>query len=162
MYLREPHDRALSDVALLHHRTSYAFGFAFLPSSASVFSSVSFRASLLHIAMQLAAFLASQPLRCTLNWSSSPTHPALTTRRPLHSCASASLTKRVCRVCKQKFIPSENHSRACRHHTTMFSGRLLRVTPTETSDIGFFYDCCGATSMDAPGCTYAAHLTYDD
>ena len=69
---------------------------------------------------------------------------------------------RVCRVCKQQFDPAENNAMACHHHTTVFSGRLLRVEPTETSDIGFFYDCCGATDVNAPGCHRDFHRTYDE
>lgn len=68
---------------------------------------------------------------------------------------------RVCRVCKCKFDVDENGPRSCRHHPQLFSGRLLRVTPTDTSDLTYFYDCCGATDSNAPGCTYSYHETYD-
>lgn len=69
---------------------------------------------------------------------------------------------RVCRVCKKQFDPNENGPRSCRRHTSAFSGRLLRVEPTETSDLTFFYDCCGATDVNAPGCTFGRHESYDD
>lgn len=68
---------------------------------------------------------------------------------------------RVCRVCKRQFDPVENGPRSCRHHTQSFSGRLLRVSPTDTSDLQYFYDCCGATDPHAPGCSYGFHQTYD-
>lgn len=68
---------------------------------------------------------------------------------------------RVCRVCKQLYDPAQNGPDSCLHHTAMFTGRLLRVEPTDTSDLGFFYDCCGATSVDAPGCTRSYHQPYE-
>lgn len=96
--------------------------------------------------------------------TATPASPASRSVRLL--CAESPLPQaadtRVCRVCKQRFELSQNGPRACRHHTTMFTGRLLRVSPTETSGIGFFYDCCGADNADAPGCTYGFHHTYDD
>lgn len=72
-------------------------------------------------------------------------------------------TKRVCRVCKQEYLPSENGPTACRFHPAVnFSGRLMRVAPTETSDLEFFWDCCGSTDRFAPGCKYGWHKSYDD
>lgn len=68
---------------------------------------------------------------------------------------------RVCRVCKQLYDPAQNGPDSCLHHTAPFTGRLLRVEPTDTSDLGFFYDCCGATSVDAPGCTRSYHQPYE-
>lgn len=75
--------------------------------------------------------------------------------------ARASKFLRVCRVCKSKFDPGDNGPKSCRHHPQTFSGRLLRVTPTDTSDLAFFYDCCGAMDSSAPGCSYSYHEAYD-
>lgn len=75
---------------------------------------------------------------------------------------NAAKRMRVCRVCKKLFDQDRNGPRACRRHLALFTGRLLRVEPTETSDLTFFYDCCGATSPEAPGCSYGSHESYDD
>lgn len=96
-----------------------------------------------------------QSLQCT-------SRPKLSVHRCRMDATSSKPVSRVCRVCKQQFDPTENGPRACLHHTTVFSGRLLRVKPTETSDIGFFYDCCGATDVNAPGCHRDFHRTYDE
>lgn len=85
---------------------------------------------------------------------------------PRHSTSTiitaAARSRRVCRVCKQTYNPSDDNSiKSCRHHPAMFTGRLLRVNPTDTSDLRYFYDCCGATSRDAPGCTLSLHQPYE-
>lgn len=77
------------------------------------------------------------------------------------AAAASGGISRVCRVCKKQYDPAKNGPQACRHHPTSFTGRLLRVEPTDTSDLGFFYDCCGATTRDAPGCTLSAHQPYE-
>lgn len=69
-------------------------------------------------------------------------------------------TARVCRVCREQYV--ENGPQACRSHRAMYSGRLLRVAPTDTSDLQYFWDCCGASQRDAPGCTRDWHRSYDD
>ena len=75
---------------------------------------------------------------------------------------SSAAGAKVCRVCHQLYLPEENGPRACRSHPAAFTGRLMRAAPTETSDLQYFYDCCGATDRDAPGCFFAAHKSYDD
>lgn len=77
---------------------------------------------------------------------------------PIHTFAAL----QVCRICKKKFEPKHNGHNSCQRHTTIFSGRLLRVEPTETSDLTFFYDCCGATDTEAPGCSFGYHKSYSD
>ncbi|PXF48266.1 hypothetical protein BWQ96_01955 [Gracilariopsis chorda] len=87
--------------------------------------------------------------------------PVATRKAHMRVNASATLL-RVCRICKKQFDPKQNGPHSCQRHTCTFSGRLLRVEPTETSDLTFFYDCCGATDVDAPGCTFGCHESYDD
>lgn len=96
---------------------------------------------------------AAPPLRAS---------PAPLARRVRMCSRAAPPARRVCRICKTRFDPSRNGPRSCRHHPELFSGRLLRVEPTETSGLAFFYDCCGATDAAAPGCTYGTHASYDD
>ncbi|CAM9548903.1 unnamed protein product [Choristocarpus tenellus] len=75
--------------------------------------------------------------------------------------------KRTCRECKSTYLDEENFSTSCRfhkgrwmgaerskHYGTRSGGRLLGLES--------FWDCCGATSADAPGCMTGRHRSYDD
>jgi hypothetical protein len=71
-------------------------------------------------------------------------------------------TTRVCKVCKQKYNPTENSPQSCRRHPGFYSGRLNRVEATDTSGLEYFWDCCGATAKDAPPCEAGLHRSYDE
>ncbi|CAN0033891.1 unnamed protein product, partial [Discosporangium mesarthrocarpum] len=48
------------------------------------------------------------------------------------------------------------------YHPGIFSGRLNRVNDTDTSDLEFFWSCCGEMDPDHPGCTVGPHESYSD
>lgn len=97
------------------------------------------------------------PTACAANRNPTGATPPPPARRAQSATPAARV---VCRVCKNTYDPAENGPTACRYHPEQFSGRLLRVEPTDTSDLQFFFDCCGATDRDAPGCTLGAHEPY--
>jgi len=74
--------------------------------------------------------------------------------------------RRLCRVCKKSFVLAENHESACLYHPENYSGDSKRKGNWEVQgppgEAEHFWWCCGETSKDHPGCTAAAHLTYDD
>lgn len=76
--------------------------------------------------------------------------------------APVRMADRVCRQCRRVYDTAENGPRACRWHPTHYSGRLLRVETTDTSDLTHFWECCGEESVHAPGCSFGAHRGYDE
>lgn len=91
------------------------------------------------------------------------------------SCATApsgagAPALRTCRVCKQRYDPTQNGPRACRSHPENYSGDSARKMNWESdSSSGIpsgepmrFYWCCGADDVDALGCSFGPHLSYDD
>lgn len=81
---------------------------------------------------------------------------------------------RTCRVCKKSYDPLRNSPTACRFHPATWTGaersklygridepghtgRVLNLRGTE-----YFFDCCDAKTSDAPGCSFAYHLGYDE
>lgn len=84
------------------------------------------------------------------------------------------MTTRVCRVCKQTFAVADNHRSACRFHTAVWTGAERSKFYGRAPELGvhdpdfrprgveYFYDCCDASTLDAPGCTFDFHRSYDD
>jgi len=82
-----------------------------------------------------------------------------------------------CRTCRTPFLPSANTPSSCRYHTENFCQDTAQRW-TESGDqaanysakqggvkggaIASFWNCCGATTADAPGCEGRRHLSYDD
>ena len=78
----------------------------------------------------------------------------------------------------QRYSPAENHSRACRYHPDLFSGgELAKYTGfVRQSDapehqlqavmgsrgLVRFWDCCGETDPEHPGCTWGPHVAYGE
>lgn len=75
----------------------------------------------------------------------------------------------TCRVCKSSFDPKDNSDCACAFHPGRWMGaENAKHFGTHTGPGGvekgltFFWDCCSASSYDAPGCCLQRCLTYDD
>eukprot|EP01041_Mallomonas_annulata_P007102 gene7102-14447_t len=72
-------------------------------------------------------------------------------------------TSRTCKQCKQQFNPAHNFkSKTCTFHPGIYSGRLNRINDVDTSDLEFFWSCCGEYQLSSIGCLTTHHYTYDD
>ncbi|KAI8114635.1 hypothetical protein M9434_002755 [Picochlorum sp. BPE23] len=84
---------------------------------------------------------------------------------------------RVCKRCKQRYIPDENSPNACSYHPLNWSGGekakavgFLRKSSapedslSQTLGTGMlsFWDCCGADDYNAPGCTRGYHIPFGE
>ena len=71
----------------------------------------------------------------------------------------------TCRVCRQPFLPSENHCSHCRFHPGRWMGAENAKhfgTHTGAPGITLFWDCCEGMTFDAPGCRVGRCYTYDE
>ncbi|KAI5062387.1 hypothetical protein GOP47_0022926 [Adiantum capillus-veneris] len=75
----------------------------------------------------------------------------------------------VCRRCKTLYYPLLNSATACRFHPSFFVSRrhddqqrYYELKPGDPPYAAKFYDCCGAEDPQAPGCSAAFHVSYDD
>ena len=74
--------------------------------------------------------------------------------------SSSPKTSRVCRRCKCQYIKKNE---PCSFHPGIYSGRLNRVNDVDTSDLEYFWSCCGKNPIDAEGCIVIPdHLSYDE
>ena len=75
---------------------------------------------------------------------------------------------RVCRNCKQQYsnaLPNANEgeSAGCQFHPGIYSGRLNRINDVDTSDLEYFWSCCGNYELTSKGCIVGSkHVSYDD
>lgn len=71
------------------------------------------------------------------------------------------LTKKTCKHCKKQYIPGGEDD--CTFHPGIYSGRLNRINDVDTSDLEFFWSCCGEYELGAMGCVRGRkHVSYDD
>jgi hypothetical protein len=79
---------------------------------------------------------------------------------------------------RQPYRASENHRTACLYHPEMYTGGEIAkyigfvraserpedqlVNVVGRTGLAQFWDCCGATEEDAPGCTRGYHVGYGD
>ena len=69
------------------------------------------------------------------------------------------LESRVCRRCKCQYL---DRNQSCMFHPGIYSGRLNRVNDIDTSDLEYFWSCCGQASLGSTGCVLQLnHLSYD-
>lgn len=61
----------------------------------------------------------------------------------------------TCRFCKCQFSPLK--PTACQFHSGIYTGRLNRVNDIDTSDLQYFWTCCGSYELGAPGCMITEH-----
>lgn len=80
-----------------------------------------------------------------------------------HLCRSPQL----CQRCHAKFTPTTVGK--CRYHPESFSGEdSQRWTvagerpPEGKSTVYYFYSCCGAADVDAPGCVVGRHSGFGE
>uniref|UniRef100_A0A0G4H9F9 CHORD domain-containing protein n=1 Tax=Chromera velia CCMP2878 TaxID=1169474 RepID=A0A0G4H9F9_9ALVE len=76
--------------------------------------------------------------------------------------SSLSEPESTCRQCKKPFLKSQNAETGCVFHPGFYTGRLNRVNDVDTSDLEFFWSCCGEYDRGHPGCTNTHHVSYDD
>jgi hypothetical protein len=74
---------------------------------------------------------------------------------------------RMCRTCHSEFDTSLNTEKSCRFHPESFCGETAQrwMEPGQTKGAGVihqFYSCCGATTVDYPGCCSTFHKTFDE
>ena len=76
----------------------------------------------------------------------------------------------TCRVCKNSYDPADNGPRACQHHPGTIRGESARkgnwegargTDEGQSGDLVYSWTCCGQP-RDAPGCTFAPCVSYDD
>jgi len=68
--------------------------------------------------------------------------------------------KRTCKNCKLSFIMEENIKlKSCNFHPGIYSGRLNRINDIDTSDLEYFWSCCGEYNISARGCINTYHAT---
>ncbi|CAM9590903.1 unnamed protein product, partial [Discosporangium mesarthrocarpum] len=73
----------------------------------------------------------------------------------------------VSSVCKSSYSEEENSSSACRFHRGRWMGAERSKhygtrSGGSLAGLDLFWDCCGATSPDSPGCITARHVSYDE
>lgn len=74
----------------------------------------------------------------------------------ISACAS-----KTCKNCKKQFKNDDNV--ACVFHPGIYTGRLNRINDVDTSDLEFFWSCCGEYSISSTGCiSTGKHYSYDD
>ena len=71
------------------------------------------------------------------------------------------ISMKTCKNCKKQYDSIKNDD-SCRFHTGIYSGRLNRVNDVDTSDLEYFWSCCGMYNLDEPGCLVQKHASYDD
>lgn len=76
-------------------------------------------------------------------------------------------TTQLCQRCHVTF--TSNGPAACRFHPESFAGEDSQrwtapgATPPEgASTVSYFYACCGAATIDAPGCCTGRHVGFDE
>lgn len=74
---------------------------------------------------------------------------------------------RVCRTCLVNYDTENNFATSCRYHPESFCGETAQrwMAPGDTKgggEIHNFYSCCGATSLDSPGCCSTYHKSFDE
>ncbi|CAI9087063.1 OLC1v1021033C1 [Oldenlandia corymbosa var. corymbosa] len=83
--------------------------------------------------------------------------------------ASAKEGGKLCKRCKHSYNPSSNTPNSCRFHPSFFvcrrhddQKRYYELGEDDPPYAAKFYDCCGAEDPNAPGCTTALHVSFDD
>ena len=71
------------------------------------------------------------------------------------------ISMKTCKNCKKQYDSIKNDN-SCRFHSGMYTGRLNRVNDVDTSDLEYFWSCCGVYDLDEPGCLIQQHASYDD
>ena len=71
------------------------------------------------------------------------------------------VSMKTCKNCKKQYDSIKNDN-SCRFHSGIYTGRLNRVNDVDTSDLEYFWSCCGMYNLDEPGCLIQQHTSYDD
>ena len=74
------------------------------------------------------------------------------------------MSSKTCKNCKKQFSNGQTTSgNECRYHPGYYTGRLNRINDVDTSDLEFFWSCCGEYSSAAEGCLVRSmHFSYDE
>jgi len=66
----------------------------------------------------------------------------------------SNVTFKTCKHCKKQFPEdlSGGETSPCTFHTGIFTGRLNRINDVDTSDLEYFWTCCGSYELSALGC----------
>lgn len=89
------------------------------------------------------------------------------TERPKSHEKSIKDFLQMCSRCKMDYYTKENHSQACQFHPESFSGETKQrwAAPGNeegAAEVHFFYSCCGASDVNAPGCATGPHRGYGE
>jgi hypothetical protein len=69
---------------------------------------------------------------------------------------------KTCKNCKKQYDNKSNDIK-CIFHTGIYTGRLNRVNDVDTSDLEYFWSCCGNEELSSIGCNINEyHVSYDD
>jgi hypothetical protein len=74
---------------------------------------------------------------------------------------------RLCQRCKQTYDPRNNHHTYCLYHPEYYSGETIQSqfgtsSFNNTTQIHYFWTCCGSPFIDSPGCSRGQHISYDE
>ena len=92
----------------------------------------------------------------------------------IHQTCSISISKRICRVCKQSYVINEISTQSktinekpCIYHSGRWIGAELSKhygtrSGGELKGLSLFWDCCDSENPLDPGCRRGVHKSYDD
>ena len=67
---------------------------------------------------------------------------------------------KTCKNCHLQYVPRDNmNSKTCKFHPGIYSGRLNRINDIDTSDLEYFWSCCGEYNLSAIGCVSSYHYS---
>mmetsp|Transcript_23428 Transcript_23428/g.34049 ORF Transcript_23428/g.34049 Transcript_23428/m.34049 type:complete len:88 (+) Transcript_23428:61-324(+) len=77
------------------------------------------------------------------------------------------MATKMCKRCKKQYCPSENNPRSCQFHPEWYGGETAQrwKAPGDvdnSSEIQYFWTCCGDHDSNSKGCMYTFHESYDD
>lgn len=71
---------------------------------------------------------------------------------------------KTCKCCKKQYnFENQPGMNLCSFHPGIYSGRLNRINDVDTSDLEYFWSCCGQDALTSQGCIVSrTHTSYDD
>lgn len=75
--------------------------------------------------------------------------------------------EKTCRNCMERFLPEDNHEKACKFHPESFTGETAQrwMAPGDSkgaAEVLSFWSCCGSDDPKAVGCCYNRHIGFGE